>query len=202
MQEIVDAVVSFPTVTFTAALVVVVGFWVFVFITRPGRDGRHPRAATGALDREGIAATAAASLVLGLSWILQPGRLSAPARLGGCRLAAYGAGRTSTRRRCGACGPRHSPGCMDMASPSRMTRQAPTALHTDQVRGTSSRGMPERGSSETLLAQRGQVAIELRLVRLVLDAEARRSRPVSGVNAQSTDRRSGVRRIGRCARGA
>ncbi|MFF4567232.1 hypothetical protein [Streptomyces sp. NPDC001435] len=69
MQEIVDAVVSFPTVTFTAALVVVVGFWVFVFITRPGRDGRHPRAATGALDREGIAATAAASLVLGLSWI-------------------------------------------------------------------------------------------------------------------------------------
>ncbi|MEV6289416.1 hypothetical protein AB0M41_03025 [Streptomyces sp. NPDC051896] len=69
VQEIADAAVGFPTVTFTAVLVVVAGFWVRVLLTRSGRNGRRSDTAADALGRDGVAAMAAASVVLGLSWI-------------------------------------------------------------------------------------------------------------------------------------
>ncbi|MEC3997120.1 hypothetical protein VSR01_27915 [Actinacidiphila sp. DG2A-62] len=66
MQKIPDAVVNFPTVAFTAVLVHVSAFWVFVLITRPGWESRH---LTGALKREDIKLMRAASAVLVLSGI-------------------------------------------------------------------------------------------------------------------------------------
>ncbi|MET7377833.1 hypothetical protein ABZT08_03265 [Streptomyces sp. NPDC005526] len=74
MREISEAVLRFPTVTFTAALVLVVGFWT-LFLLEPfsqvraaHRAGADPRSAYGTRP-----VIAEASLVIGLAWLLSLG---------------------------------------------------------------------------------------------------------------------------------
>ncbi|MCI3276697.1 hypothetical protein [Streptomyces cylindrosporus] len=72
MREITDAALRFPTATFTAALVLVVGFWTLILLGPSARDRRTRRAE----DPSHVRATpviAEASLVIALAWILSLG---------------------------------------------------------------------------------------------------------------------------------
>lgn len=69
MQKIVDAAVSFPAIPFSAALVLVAGFWVFVLCKIPVREShRQPPAGREVPDRHGLAVMRTASVVLLVSW--------------------------------------------------------------------------------------------------------------------------------------
>ena len=73
MRQITEAVLGFPTVTFTAALVLVVGFWVLILLGPSRRDRITRRTGADPLDAGGTQAIAGASLVIALAWILSLG---------------------------------------------------------------------------------------------------------------------------------
>ncbi|MFF0041665.1 hypothetical protein [Streptomyces mirabilis] len=70
MSEIADAAVGFPTVAFTAVLVVLAGFWMLTLLGRAEQD--HSRAAADAVGPgvKVIPVAAAATLVIVLAWIV------------------------------------------------------------------------------------------------------------------------------------
>ncbi|MFF4500409.1 hypothetical protein [Streptomyces sp. NPDC001401] len=73
MREIAEAVLRFPTVTFTAALVVVVGFWVLILLEPSRRDRIAHRVEADAPHPDGTPVIADASLVIALAWIASLG---------------------------------------------------------------------------------------------------------------------------------
>ncbi|MFJ4791081.1 hypothetical protein [Streptomyces sp. NPDC088794] len=73
MQEIADTAVGFPTVTFTAALVVIAGFWLRVLLGRIQRDSFDSDVATDAPGGYDLPVAAAASFVIALAWMFSLG---------------------------------------------------------------------------------------------------------------------------------
>ncbi|MEU6148097.1 hypothetical protein ABZ848_48155 [Streptomyces sp. NPDC047081] len=69
MREITEAALRFPTATFTAALVLVVGFWTLILLSRSAPD-RPTRRAEDPTDVPAPSVIAQASLVLAFAWIL------------------------------------------------------------------------------------------------------------------------------------
>ncbi|GAA2474633.1 hypothetical protein [Streptomyces gobitricini] len=70
MGEFWQAATTFPTVLFTAALVVVVGFWLLVTVGVAGADSFDADVDTDALGLGGVPASVSASLLIALSWLL------------------------------------------------------------------------------------------------------------------------------------
>ena len=70
MREITEVVLGFPTVTFTAALVLVVGLWTLLLLNPPTRGRAARRAGADSPDVHGTRVIAAASLVIAVAWIL------------------------------------------------------------------------------------------------------------------------------------
>jgi hypothetical protein len=68
MAEFVQAATTFPTVLSTAALVVVVGFWLLVLVGAAGTDAFDTDVNTGALGLGGVPVTVASSLLILLTW--------------------------------------------------------------------------------------------------------------------------------------
>ncbi|MGA5407220.1 hypothetical protein ACPCSC_08135 [Streptomyces lavendulocolor] len=68
MDEFWQATTTFPTVLFTAALVVVVGFWLLVLAGAAGADGFDADVDAGALGLGGVPVAVSASLLIVLSW--------------------------------------------------------------------------------------------------------------------------------------
>ncbi|WP_046779594.1 hypothetical protein [Streptomyces yangpuensis] len=68
MDEFMRAALGFPTVLFTAALVVVLGFWVLVLCGAADHDGVGADAGSGALGIGGVPVTVSASLLISLAW--------------------------------------------------------------------------------------------------------------------------------------
>lgn len=68
MVEFLDVAVRFPTVLFTAALVVVIGFWLLVVFGAVGQDGFDADVDSDALGFGGVPVSVAASLLIALSW--------------------------------------------------------------------------------------------------------------------------------------
>lgn len=87
MQELVDAAVGFPTVTFTPALVVVAGMWLLILVGKVSRGSRgvgHSGGNAGVLDGGEFAVAARASLVIVLTWVIS---LSASVMLRGSEIS-------------------------------------------------------------------------------------------------------------------
>ncbi|WP_328934984.1 MULTISPECIES: hypothetical protein [unclassified Streptomyces] len=70
MQEFTDAMTSFPAVTFTAALVVIIGYWLLVLLGASERGSLDGEVNPDAPGPRGLPVVAAASLVITLAWIL------------------------------------------------------------------------------------------------------------------------------------
>ncbi|MCX5274919.1 hypothetical protein [Streptomyces virginiae] len=68
MDEFIRAVLGFPTVPFTAALVVVFGFWLLVLCGAADHDGVGADSGSSALGIGGVPVTVSASLLIGLAW--------------------------------------------------------------------------------------------------------------------------------------
>ncbi|MGW2703893.1 hypothetical protein [Streptomyces sp. NPDC001340] len=73
MREITEVALRFPTVTFTAVLVLVVGFWVLILLEPSRRDRAVHRVDADPALPFGTPMIAAASLVITLAWILSLG---------------------------------------------------------------------------------------------------------------------------------
>ncbi|MFI5763179.1 hypothetical protein [Streptomyces sp. NPDC051563] len=70
MDEFINAALGFPTVLFTAALVVVLGFWLLVLCGAADHDGFDAGASGGALGLGGVPGTVSASLLIALAWFI------------------------------------------------------------------------------------------------------------------------------------
>ncbi|MCX4776939.1 hypothetical protein [Streptomyces sp. NBC_01264] len=68
MDEFIRAALGFPTVLFTAALVVVLGFWLLVLCGAADHDGVGADSGSSALGIGGVPVTVPASLLIGLAW--------------------------------------------------------------------------------------------------------------------------------------
>ncbi|MGW0393421.1 hypothetical protein ACWDYJ_21480 [Streptomyces sp. NPDC003042] len=68
MDEFIAAALGFPTVLFTAALVVVLGFWLLVLCGAADHDGFDTDAGGGALGIGGVPVTVSASLLVAVAW--------------------------------------------------------------------------------------------------------------------------------------
>ncbi|MFV2119192.1 hypothetical protein ACE14D_12400 [Streptomyces sp. Act-28] len=68
MDEFLHAVVSFPCVLFTAALMVVVGFWLLVLFGAADHDGFDADVDTGAVGLGGVPVSVSVSLLIVLAW--------------------------------------------------------------------------------------------------------------------------------------
>ncbi|MEU7281897.1 hypothetical protein AB0A69_24445 [Streptomyces sp. NPDC045431] len=68
MAEFLRAVATFPAVLFTAALVVVVGFWLLVLLGAADHDGFDADVDTDALHLGGVPVSVAGSLLIALAW--------------------------------------------------------------------------------------------------------------------------------------
>ncbi|MFI9587717.1 hypothetical protein ACIHCQ_39265 [Streptomyces sp. NPDC052236] len=68
MGEFLDAAVRFPTVLFTSALVVVIGFWLLVVGGAVAHDGFDADVDSDALGLGGVPVAVSASLLIALSW--------------------------------------------------------------------------------------------------------------------------------------
>ncbi|MGW7464972.1 hypothetical protein ACWGJT_09730 [Streptomyces xantholiticus] len=68
MAEFLNAIAAFPTVVFTAALVVVIGFWLLVLLGAADHDGFDADVDTDALSLGGVPVSVSASLLMALSW--------------------------------------------------------------------------------------------------------------------------------------
>lgn len=109
MGEFVDAVIGFPTLPLTAALVVVVGFWLLVLFGVTGHDAFDDDLDTDALALGGVPVALSASLVIALAWftslscaaVLNRSGLSGPLRVVldvGVLVASAGLAYAATRR--------------------------------------------------------------------------------------------------------
>ncbi|MGW6457388.1 hypothetical protein ACWF94_15945 [Streptomyces sp. NPDC055078] len=70
MAEFLDALLRFPTALFTAALAVVIGFWLLVLCGGAEHDGFDTGTDTGALHLGGVPVAVSASLLITLGWFL------------------------------------------------------------------------------------------------------------------------------------
>ncbi|MFF3554307.1 hypothetical protein ACWD4V_03640 [Streptomyces tsukubensis] len=70
MDEFLRTVAAFPTLLFTAALVVVLGFWLLVLLGAVGHDGFDGDLDASALGLGGVPVTVSASLFIALGWFL------------------------------------------------------------------------------------------------------------------------------------
>ncbi|MFI6352257.1 hypothetical protein ACIBJF_06225 [Streptomyces sp. NPDC050743] len=70
MRDITEAALRFPTVTFTAALILVVGFWVLILMESSRHHRIAQRIGADPLDATGTPVIAGASLVIALAWVL------------------------------------------------------------------------------------------------------------------------------------
>ncbi|MCX5123537.1 MULTISPECIES: hypothetical protein [unclassified Streptomyces] len=68
MDEFITAALGFPTVLFTAALMVVLGFWLLVLCGAADHDGFDSDLDGGALGLGGVPVTLSASLLIALAW--------------------------------------------------------------------------------------------------------------------------------------
>ncbi|MBT2509384.1 hypothetical protein J7I98_26595 [Streptomyces sp. ISL-98] len=68
MDEFLHATATFPTVLFSAALVVVVGFWLLVLLGAADHDSFDADVDTDALSLDGVPVSVSASLLIALSW--------------------------------------------------------------------------------------------------------------------------------------
>ncbi|MCM2389000.1 hypothetical protein [Streptomyces albipurpureus] len=70
MGEFLDHVFHFPTMLFTAALVVVICFWVLVLVGAVGHDSFDADMDTDALSLGGVPVSVSVSLVIALAWTM------------------------------------------------------------------------------------------------------------------------------------
>ncbi|MFI5808546.1 hypothetical protein [Streptomyces sp. NPDC051561] len=70
MTEFLHAAASFPTVLFTAALVVVVGFWLLVLVGGADHDSFEGDVNTDVLGLGGVPVSVSGSLMIALTWFL------------------------------------------------------------------------------------------------------------------------------------
>lgn len=70
MGEFLHATATFPTVLFSVALVVVVGFWLLVLLGAADHDSFDADVDTDALSLGGVPVSVSASLLIVLSWFL------------------------------------------------------------------------------------------------------------------------------------
>lgn len=70
MDELIAAALGFPTVLFTAALVVTVGFWLLVLCGAADHDGFDTDAGGGVLGIGGVPVTVSASLLVAVAWFM------------------------------------------------------------------------------------------------------------------------------------
>ncbi len=68
MGEFLHATAAFPTALFSAALVVVVGFWLLVLLGAADHDSFDADVETDALSLGGVPVSVSASLLIALSW--------------------------------------------------------------------------------------------------------------------------------------
>lgn len=68
MDEFISAVLGFPTVLFSAALVVVLGFWLLVLCGVADHEGVGSDVGSGAMGLGGVPVTVSSSLLIGVSW--------------------------------------------------------------------------------------------------------------------------------------
>ncbi|WP_093804112.1 DUF1449 family protein [Streptomyces sp. Wb2n-11] len=68
MDEFLHATATFPAVLFSAALVVVVGFWLLVLLGAADHDSFDADVDTDALSLGGVPVSVSASLLIALSW--------------------------------------------------------------------------------------------------------------------------------------
>jgi hypothetical protein len=68
MDEFLHATATFPTALFSAALVVVVGFWLLVLLGAADHDSFDADVDTDALSLGGVPVSVSASLLIALSW--------------------------------------------------------------------------------------------------------------------------------------
>jgi hypothetical protein len=68
MDEFLNATATFPTVLFTAGLMVVVGFWLLVLLGVADHDGFDGDVDTDALSLGGVPVSVSASMLIALSW--------------------------------------------------------------------------------------------------------------------------------------
>lgn len=68
MDEFVTSALAFPTVLFTAALVVVLGFWLLVIFGAADHDGFDSDVDSGALGVGGAPVALSASLLVAVAW--------------------------------------------------------------------------------------------------------------------------------------
>ncbi|WP_326650589.1 MULTISPECIES: hypothetical protein [unclassified Streptomyces] len=68
MAEFVEAAAGFPTVLFTSALVVVIGFWLLVLLGAADSDSFDADVDTDALSLGGVPVAVSVSLVIALAW--------------------------------------------------------------------------------------------------------------------------------------
>jgi hypothetical protein len=73
MGEFMTAAAGFPTLLFTAALVVVVGFWLLVLCGAVGHDSFDGEVEAGAVGLGGVPVSVAVSLLVAQSWFLALG---------------------------------------------------------------------------------------------------------------------------------
>ncbi|MEO3972636.1 hypothetical protein [Streptomyces sp. CAU 1734] len=70
MERFINALAGFPTVLFTAALVVVVVFWLLVVIGAAEHDGFDADVNAGAFGLGGVPVSVAGSLLIAIAWFL------------------------------------------------------------------------------------------------------------------------------------
>lgn len=70
MAGFLHAIAAFPAVLFTAALAVVIGFWLLVLLGAVDHDSFDADVDTGALSLGGVPVSVSASLLITLSWFL------------------------------------------------------------------------------------------------------------------------------------
>ncbi|WP_432073448.1 hypothetical protein [Streptomyces wuyuanensis] len=68
MVEFLKGAAGFPTVLFTSALLVVIGFWLLVLVGAAGHDAFDGDVDTGALSLGGVPVSVAASLLIAFAW--------------------------------------------------------------------------------------------------------------------------------------
>ncbi|MGW6563926.1 hypothetical protein [Streptomyces sp. NPDC054975] len=73
MGEFLNAAVGFPTMLYTAALIVVAGFWLLVLCRAADREGFDSDVDTTALRLDGVPVSVAATLSVVVSWLLSMG---------------------------------------------------------------------------------------------------------------------------------
>ncbi|MFG2334315.1 hypothetical protein ACGFMM_32595 [Streptomyces sp. NPDC048604] len=73
MGEFLDAAVGFPSMLFTAALIVVAGFWLLVLFGLAERDGFDSDVDVEALRLGGVPVSVAATLSIVVGWLLSVG---------------------------------------------------------------------------------------------------------------------------------